>query len=120
MSWLLSQLLYHEGRPGGVARDGKHWRISSPGQFSKRCGMERSVARRTLARLEKLGVVEVQLYPYKMRQTKQALTSHVRVVPEKLEELLIGSERAIDEIRRAKRQDFVNESQNVPVGHYAP
>ena len=26
MSWFLSQLLYHEGKPGGVERDGKHWR----------------------------------------------------------------------------------------------
>jgi len=120
MSWFLSQLLYHEGRPGGVERDGKHWRISSPGQFSKKCGMERSVARRTLERLEKLGVVEVKLYPYKMRQTKQALTSHVRVVPEKLEELLIGTQRAMTAIMRSKRQDIHNEYENVAVGRYAP
>ncbi len=120
MSWFLSQLLYHEGRPGGVERDGKHWRVSSPGQFEKKCGMERSVGRRAIERLEKLGVVEVAHYPYKLRQSRQALTSHIRVVPEKLEELLTGTRRALAAIRRSKRQDFVNESQNVAVGSYAP
>ena len=120
MSWFLSQLLYHEGKRGGVERDGKHWRVSSPGQFAKKWGMERSVVRRAIERLEKLGVIEVKLYPYKMRQTKQALTSHIRVVPEKLEELLLGTRSSLTAIMRSKRQDFVNELQNMAVGSYAP
>ena len=120
MSWFLSQLLYHEGKPGGVERDGKHWRVSSPGQFEKKWGMERSVVRRTIERLEKLGVIEVAHYPYKPRQSRQALTSHVRVVPEKMEELLLGTRTAITAIIRSKRQDFVAEDQDLAVGRYAP
>ena len=120
MSWFLSQLLYYEGRPGGVERDGKHWRVSSPGQFERKWGMERSVGRRATQRLKKLGVIEVAHYPYKPRQSRQALTSHIRVVPEKLEELLVGTRRAINAIMRSKRQDFDHEDQNVAVGSYAP
>jgi DNA-binding MarR family transcriptional regulator len=105
MSWFLSQLLYFEGKAGGVERDGKHWHISSPGQFRRRWGMERSVARRAIERLKKLGVIEVALYPYKPRQSKQAPTSHIRVVPEKLEELLSATKRDITALIRLKQRD---------------
>lgn len=87
-SWLLSQLIYFESVDGGVERDGKVWRVESPGMFSKSWGMPYTTAEKALARLQKLDLVEVRLWPFKMLKSRNALTAHVRIKRNKLAQKL--------------------------------